>query len=221
VAGNKARGSFEVGLPAEDGRRRRPLPGPVVTAIARCDLGLTHRGTLLISSSSSAPGLSRGRWILGALRLTVGSDQDRAFRPQLDEVPPRLEAGVVRSALRRGGWPSGRPTSAVPIDRRCVSDLPRFGSTLGRARQITRILTPRRQQQRCYTLGISARWLPSLASLECLVGAVCFDKALNRLQVVRKGCGLPLRLSAVAVVKVDPYLKRHARTIGEAMSAHL
>jgi hypothetical protein len=127
----------------------------------------------------------------------------------------------VRSALRRGGWQSGRPTSAVPSDRRCMSDLPRFGSTLGRARQITRILTPRRQQQRCYTLGISARWLPSLSSLECLVGAVCFDKALNRLQVVRKGCGLPLRLSAVAVVKVDPYLKRHARTIGEAMSAPL
>jgi DNA-binding transcriptional LysR family regulator len=60
-----------------------------------------------------------------------------------------------------------------------------------------------------------------LASSKCLVGAVRFDKALNRLQLVREGGGSPLRLFAVAVVKVDPYLKRHDTTIGEAMSVHL
>jgi hypothetical protein len=54
-----------------------------------------------------------------------------------------------------------------------------------------------------------------------LVGAVRFDKALNRLQVVREGCGSPLHLSAVAVEKINPYIKRHDRAIGEATSARL
>ena len=56
---------------------------------------------------------------------------------------------------------------------------------------------------------------------KCLVGAVRFDKALNRLQVVREGCGSPLRLPAVAVVKINPYVKRYDRAIGEATSARL
>jgi hypothetical protein len=62
-------------------------------------------------------------------------------------------------------------------------------------------------------------WL-RLTFSKCLVGAVRFDKALNCLQVVRKGCGSPLRLCAVAVVKVDPYVKTHESTVREATSAH-
>jgi hypothetical protein len=52
------------------------------------------------------------------------------------------------------------------------------------------------------------------------VATVRFDEALDHLQVVREGCGSPLRLAAVAVVKVDPYLKRHDRAVGEAASVH-
>ena len=65
-------------------------------------------------------------------------------------------------------------------------------------------------------------WPPGcpLVSSKCLLGAVRFDEVLNRLQV-REGRGSPLCLPAVAVVKVDPYLKCHDCAIGEAASMHL
>ncbi len=67
----------------------------------------------------------------------------------------------------------------------------------------------------------SGRRLARLASSKCLVGAVRFDEVLNRLQVVREGHGSPLCLPAIAVVKIDPYLKCHDGAIGEATSMHL
>jgi hypothetical protein len=91
---------------------------------------------------------------------------------------------------------------------------------------VQKLLLPGERGQRRY-LDLTARGVVALAAPQrlafstCLVGAVRFDKVLNRLQVVRKGRGSPLCCSAVAVGKVDPYVKRHESAIREAMSAYL